>query len=166
MLHRLSLLPLVLALGACAPSSAPADSAAETAASATAAADPAQAGYPDMDAPSREVDPAAMAPAAPRSMRGGYVFGHEVETFQECGGSADWWADGDEAVLAPLRRLALQQAEATGEPYRPIYVEATGELLGKDEDAGFASDFDNVVKLSVVTATRAEVPADCALPTH
>ncbi|MDO5506406.1 MAG: hypothetical protein Q4F49_09010 [Pseudoxanthomonas suwonensis] len=154
-------LPLLLAITAC---SAPADNE-QADQRPTPATDPMQGDYPDaMAGAEREVDPALLAPAAPRAMRGAYVFGHEAETFQECGNSVDWWADGDDADLEPLRKLAREQAEQSGDPYRPIYVEATGELLGKDEAAGFPSAFDNVVRLSAVTRSAAKVPDVCMLP--
>lgn len=157
----LSLL-LLLAIAGCTPGT---DT--EPAAAGGEAASAMQGDYPDqMDAPTREVDPALMAPAAPRPMRGAYVFGHEAETFQECGNPADWWVEGDPAELEPLRRLAREQAERRGDPYQPIHVEATGELLGKDEAAAIPSAFDNVVRLSAVRRAEAELPADCALPTE
>lgn len=150
------LLPLLLALTACSDTSTTADDGASPAA---------QSGYPDtMEAPAREVDPALMAPAAPRAMRGAYVFGHETESFQECGNASDWWVEGDDAVLEPLRTLARQQSALSGDPYHPIYVEATGELLGKDVEGGFATDFDNAVKLDAVTRTEAALPPECSLP--
>lgn len=156
----LRLLPIALALAVSACTGSSNDSATHASID-----NPQQGGYPDaMDGERRNIDPALMAPAAARPMRGAYVFGHEAESFQECGNSAEWWAEGDEALMQPLRQLAMQQAESTGQPYHPIYIQATGELLGKDEEGGFATNFDNVVKLTNVTSSQAQLPEDCELP--
>jgi hypothetical protein len=98
------------------------------------------------------------------SLRGHYTWGHEVETFRPCGSTQTFWVTGDAALLQPLRALSAAASQARGQPYQPIYVEASVVAEGKAND-GFAADYDGVYRLASVE--RAEAPSDsgqCDVP--
>ena len=98
------------------------------------------------------------------ALRGHYTWGHEVESFRPCGSTQTFWVMGDAAVLQPLRALSAAASQARGQPYQPIYVEASVVAEGKAND-GFAADYDGVYRFaSVERAERVSDPGQCDVP--
>ncbi len=93
-------------------------------------------------------------------LRGHYSWGHEVETFQPCESKQSFWVTGDDALLQPLRDRAAELSRAKGQPYQPIYIEASGVAEGKATD-GFAADHDGVYRLEAVHAVQDSAEVGC-----
>ena len=96
----------------------------------------------------------------PPQLRGHYYWGHEVETFRPCASEQTFWVVGDNALLQPLRNKAAELAEAKGQPYQSVYLEASGMPEGKATD-GFAADYDGVYRLTAVHGINKPSPASC-----
>ena len=125
-------------------------------------------GEPMSTTPSAEVSKAfvlrngkieALGITAPHALRGHYTWGAEVETFQPCGSKQVFWVVGDKALLQPLRDKSADLARARGQPYQPIYVEASGMSEGKASD-GFAMDYEAVYRFTAVHAVEASSPSE------
>lgn len=95
------------------------------------------------------------------SIRGNYYWGHEVESFHPCGSDQSFWVVGSASVLQMLREEALRLSKARGQPYQPLYVEASAFQEGKPED-GFAADYDGVYRFILIKTFSASIPSDCA----
>lgn len=95
-------------------------------------------------------------------LRGYYSWGHEVETFIPCNSAQTFWVVGDEALLQPLRDKVADIAQAKGEPYPLVYIEASGVAEGTTKE-GFAAQYDGVLRLTTVHSFNKSAPADCTM---
>jgi hypothetical protein len=102
----------------------------------------------------------ACASAGSSQLRGRYYWGNEVETFHPCGSEQSFWIVGDNSLLQPLRAKATELSRAKGQPYQPIYIEASGTSEGKASD-GFAADYDGVYRLTAVQVVSDAAPDGC-----
>ncbi len=100
------------------------------------------------------------ANAGSAQLRGHYYWGHEVETYHPCGSKQSFWVVGNEALLQPLRDKAAERARLKGQPYQPIYIEASGISEGKAND-GFAADYDGVYRFTALHIANNSSPAGC-----
>lgn len=94
------------------------------------------------------------------SERGAYVFGHEVRSFQPCGGQQVFWVKADEAVNQELR---ARHGALTAAPYQAIFVIVEGAPTDEVR-TGFAADYDGVFRVERLLEASPEMPADCLLP--
>jgi hypothetical protein len=102
----------------------------------------------------------ACASEGSSQLRGKYYWGNEVETFHPCGSEKSFWVVGDKSLLQPLHDKATELSQAKGQPYQPIYIEASGRSEGKAND-GFAADYDGVYRLTAVKTVGDSAPSDC-----
>jgi hypothetical protein len=102
----------------------------------------------------------ACASAGSSQLRGRYFWGNEVETFHPCGTEQSFWIVGDNSLLQPLRAKTTELSRAKGQPYQPIYIEASGTSEGKASD-GFAADYDGVYRLTAVQVVSDAAPDGC-----
>lgn len=116
--------------------------------------------------PPRHMQPAAVElppesrPAPARPMRGVFTSAHGVDSFVECGQAGSWLVSANETVQQQLHARTVVMAEQLRQPPAPVYLEATGELLGADA-AGPAQDVRNVVRLGSIARIDEHIPADC-----
>ena len=104
---------------------------------------------------------AACSTADTPQFQGYYTWGHEVESFTPCGSTESFWVMGDPAMLQQLREKAATHSQAQGQPYQPIYVEASGAVEPKPSD-GFAADYDGVYRFTEVHTVSESAPSDCS----
>jgi uncharacterized membrane protein len=84
-----------------------------------------------------------------QTIRGHYVFGHEIRTFRPCGQDEELWVF-DRSNL--LKELHEEMAPETV-PYAEIFVVATGRI-GPPVDEGFGAEFPGAVTVEdVIYAT-------------
>ena len=102
----------------------------------------------------------ATASASETVTSGLYYFGHEVESFHPCGSKKEYWVDGPENVLAPLRARA-NRLRTKEQPYPPIYVHFVGHVGDKDTPGGFAKDYDAVYHAVSVRSVYKKIPSHC-----
>lgn len=95
------------------------------------------------------------------TLRGRFYWGHEVRSFQPCGSNKAYWVRADENTLQPLRERAEKLRAQQGEPYRPVYVEAVGEIDLNSTRDGFARNYDGLLNLRGVTRVSDAVPKEC-----
>jgi hypothetical protein len=102
----------------------------------------------------------ACASAGSSQLRGRYYWGNEVETLHPCGSEQSFWIVGDNSLLQPLHDKVTALSQANGQPYQPIYIEASGRSEGKASD-GFAADYDGVYRLTAVQIASDSAPSGC-----
>ena len=78
------------------------------------------------------------------TLRGVFVFGHEVRTLQPCGSDSIFWVRAPADVLDELQ---ARHHDLTAEPYRAVYVELEG-TRSLDPTQGFAEQYDGYVDVS------------------
>ena len=84
-----------------------------------------------------------------------------MDTFVECGQAGSWVVSANETVLQQLHARTVVMAEQLRQPSAPVYLEATGELLGATATGGPAQDVRNVVHLGNISRIEDAIPADC-----
>jgi uncharacterized membrane protein len=90
-------------------------------------------------------------PATVKTIRGHYLFGHEVRALRPCGGTEDLWVIDDTGLLADLHeRLA---GSLSGEPR--LSVIATG-MSGPPPGDGFGADYPSAVTIHEVVYAALE----------
>jgi hypothetical protein len=94
---------------------------------------------------------------SPRSYRGHYVYGAEVETFEPCGSSRVYWVRAPIKILGELR---ASHEEMTERPYEKIFVELVGEL-GPRATEGFPAEYDGQFTAESILVIRPAAPDDC-----
>ena len=94
--------------------------------------------------------------AEDKTYSGLYIKGHEVHTFQPCGGEAQW-VDATQWVIKPLEDF---YTSTTTEAYQPVYVTVRGhkhdEVLN-----GFAKNYSGIFHISEVYLFSSVVPDTC-----
>jgi len=94
--------------------------------------------------------------AQDKTYSGIYIKGHEVHTFQPCGGEAQW-VDATQWVIKPLDDFYTRE---TTEAYQPVYVTVRGhkhdEVLN-----GFAKNYAGIFHISEVYLFSSVVPDTC-----
>ena len=74
-------------------------------------------------------------------LKGYYIYGHEVNSFQPCKQKKVYWVNGSNEILAELEQ---QYSQHVTKPYDEVFVEITGKFTGKATD-GFAMDYDGQI---------------------
>ncbi|MGL5008057.1 MAG: hypothetical protein ACRC53_12020 [Plesiomonas sp.] len=95
----------------------------------------------------------------PIQVKGMYVWGEDVETFQPCNDPSVYWLNGEPEALAQLRTQAKEAADKNNQPYQPIYVDL--EVTEDVPQGEFAEDYDGVYRLVNVNSVSAKIPAEC-----
>lgn len=116
---------------------------------------------PPYMAPTNVELPPESRPAPARSMRGVFTSANGIDLFRECGQAGSWVVSANETVLQQLHARTAVMAEQLRQPAAPVYLEATGELLGATASGGPAQDVRNVVRLGSITRIDDSIPADC-----
>lgn len=94
------------------------------------------------------------------SLRGIYYWGGEVESFYPCGSDQSFWVVGTESTLQALRTESMRLSKERGEAFQPVYVEAVA-ISEKNEEDGFAADYDGVYKFTLIKSYGPSIPLDC-----
>ncbi len=95
---------------------------------------------------------------------GGYVYGHEVQSFQPCNASLAFWTVLPPTEAKRLEALSLEKAKQEGRPYQPVYVELTGMLQPSAGAEGFAADYDAILKVETISKLSKTLPKLCGQP--
>lgn len=95
--------------------------------------------------------------AKERSVRGFYVYGHEVSSFTPCGSPKIYWVTGPAEI--ELRNAHREFARA---PYDDVYVEVTGQPRGRATDRSLAADYDGLFYIDALVKARTAKPNDCS----
>ena len=94
--------------------------------------------------------------AQDKTYSGIYIKGHEVQTFQPCGGKVQW-VDATKWVIKPLDDF---YKSATTKAYQPVYVTVRGhnhdEVLN-----GFAKNYSGIFHISEVYLFSSVIPDTC-----
>ena len=90
-------------------------------------------------------------------IRGAFVFGHEVRTFQPCGGPEVYWVQADPTELQELR---AHHEAMTSTPYAQISVVVAGRIVDGPRE-GFAAEYDGLFRIERVLDVAQEVPSAC-----
>lgn len=106
-------------------------------------------------ATSAERVPAASAEL--NAHQGHYIYGHEVNSFQPCGRTAEFWVVGADKLLEELK---AQYRQLTSKRYEEVYVEFNGTVEGKADD-GFATDYDGLIHIEDLILIRRKSKDDC-----
>ena len=89
--------------------------------------------------------------------KGHYIYGHEVNTFQPCGQKMVFWVNGSNEVLNTLQQ---KYKSYTLLPYEEVFVELTGDFVGKASD-GFAMDYDGQFLVVTLLKMSKKFKDDC-----
>lgn len=116
---------------------------------------------PPYMAPANVNLPPESRPAPARSMRGVFTSANGIDMFRECGQTGSWVVTANDIVLQQLHARTVVMAEQLRQPAAPVYLEATGELLGATASGGPAQDVRNVVRLGSIARIEDSIPADC-----
>ncbi|MGL4600002.1 MAG: hypothetical protein ACRCYN_07715 [Plesiomonas sp.] len=92
-------------------------------------------------------------------VKGMYVWGEGVETFQPCNDPSVYWLNGEPEALAQLREQAKKASDQQQQPYQPIYV--TLEVKEEVPQGEFAEDYDGVYRLVKVNSVSTQIPTEC-----
>lgn len=101
--------------------------------------------------------PAASPAGAAEPLRGLYVFGHEVRTFQPCGSEAVFWIRASGEVLARLRE---EHRRLATRPYQELYLVAWSEV-GDPPTDGFALAYDGQIVIEDIVVVRERHDVHC-----
>ena len=89
--------------------------------------------------------------------KGYYIYGHEVNTFQPCGQTRVLWVNASNEVLNMLQQ---NYSSLTSQPYEEVFVELTGNTIGKATD-GFAMDYAGQFLVSKMHKMKKKSKDDC-----
>ena len=92
--------------------------------------------------------PIGVASAVDGSVRGRYVWGGEVHSFQPCGGAEAYWVHAG----PHHETLVATYAQLTTKPYEPLCVELRGTIgpVPEADRDGFAGDYDGIFTIQDV----------------
>ena len=99
--------------------------------------------------------------AQDKNYSGVYVKGHEVHTFQPCGGEVQW-VDATQWVIKPLEDF---YTSTTTEPYQPVYVTVRGHKHNEVLN-GFAKNYSGIFHISEVYLFSSVIPDTCEVEEH
>jgi hypothetical protein len=102
-------------------------------------------------------DPAIVSAPDTQVFAGAYIFGHEVNSFEECGAGLSYWVRSSDGVAAQIRNFYEVN---TNKPYQPIYIEFEGKLTD-GKASGFAADYDGLIQVDRLLTLSAAIPDDC-----
>lgn len=92
-----------------------------------------------------------------QKLTGHYIYGHEANTFQPCGQKNLFWIIGSEAILQYLEQ---KYTAYTSQPYEEVYIEITGDYVGKAQD-GFAMDYHGKILITKILRMKKKSKNDC-----
>lgn len=85
-------------------------------------------------------------------VKGSYIFGNEVNSFQPCGTTTELWVVGEQSIMTKLEN---QYMSLTNKPYEQVFVSFKGMKLPKAQD-GFAADYSGQFKVTGVEVVQKE----------
>lgn len=93
-------------------------------------------------------------------LRGHYVWGAEVNTFQPCGSSDVYWVNAADTARF---RMQNEYLALTTTPYEPVFLELSGTIgeVPSVSRSGFPGDYDGMITLSWVGEMRPSSRGDC-----
>jgi len=92
-----------------------------------------------------------------QSLKGYYIYGHEVNTFQPCGGKNVYWVTSSNETL---KNLIQKYEQYTSQPYEEVYVKIIGKYIDKATD-GFATDYDGQVFVEKIITINKKSNKNC-----
>lgn len=106
-----------------------------------------------------QVESSSSSQLSSTSMRGHYIWGHEMNIFTPCGGKETYWVEGEAAIL---KDLEVKYQALSKEPYEKVFAVIEGELKGKDPNSdGFDSDYDGLISIKEVKSVTNSSDSDC-----
>ena len=85
-------------------------------------------------------------------VRGSYIYGNEVNSFQPCGTTAELWVVGEQSIMTKLENDYMS---LINKPYQQVFVSFKGKKLPKASD-GFAADYSGQFKVTGVEVVQKE----------
>lgn len=85
-------------------------------------------------------------------VKGSYIYGNEVSSFQPCGLTAEFWVIGEQKLMNQLQNNYMELAS---KPYQQVFVSFRGSRQPKAED-GFAADYSGQFKVTEVIKLQEE----------
>jgi len=92
-----------------------------------------------------------------KKVKGHYIYGHEVNTFQPCGKTKVFWVVANNGLLQTLKQ---SHSKYTLHPYEEVFLEIESNFLPKASD-GFAMDYDGQVRIFKILSIRKKSKNDC-----
>jgi hypothetical protein len=91
------------------------------------------------------------------TLSGHYIYGHEANSFQPCGGEKVYWVSGSDKML---ELMAKKYSKLTTEPHEEVFAQIVGQQLGKATD-GFAMDYDGQIQVIELIFMKKKSDTDC-----
>ena len=96
------------------------------------------------------------------SLKGHYIWGHEVNTFTPCGDKKTYWVEGSSASI---EKLKTKHQSLTQKPYEQIFTTVTGRInTSKNDPDSFAEEYDGVIFIDSVGVISKSTQMDCKSP--
>jgi len=86
------------------------------------------------------------------AVKGSYIYGNEVSSFQPCGLETELWVTGNESLMTKLENDYMAMVN---KPYQQVFVSFKGHKLAKAKD-GFAADYDGQFRVTKVITMQKE----------
>ena len=100
----------------------------------------------------------AKADTTPKTFKGLYTFGNEVNTFRDCANQLTYWVTDS---IADMRKTYEKTVQPLPYPYESVYAEVKGYLSGRS-DRGYASEYENVLVITEIIKLEAKnLRTDC-----
>ncbi len=92
-----------------------------------------------------------------KTMKGYYIYGVEVSSFQPCGSKKVYWVVGTNEILADLTK---KYEQLNTKLYGEVFAVFKGKNIGRAKD-GFAQDYDGQVKVEKIIDLKRKSSKDC-----